>query len=100
MQETPHHGDRWFKEAAEQAQTRETIDALAHAIGRHTKLGETGAFPLGALTPDDEGEIRFAVTAQAGKVVLAFGKAVAWVGMPPRAARQLADALNDWADKA
>ena len=52
------------------------------------------------MTPDDEGELRLAVTTQAGKVILAFGKPIAWLGMSPREARQMADALNEWAAKA
>lgn len=102
MQETPHHGDRWFKEAAEQGDRRKHLESMVRAITGQaadagTPLGETGDFPQGSMTPDDEGAIRMAVSAQHGKVVIAFGKPIAWLGMSPREARQLADALNKWA---
>ena len=58
-------------------------------------LGTTSRFPDGALTPDDEGDLRFAITAHSGKVVLAF-----WVGLTPKIARGLADALNKYAGEA
>ncbi len=101
MQETKDHGDRWFKEAEKQAKVSETIQAIkaaTRALG--APLGETGRFTDGALTPDDEGELRFAVTASGGKVILAFGTPVEWIGMLPREAEELADALNKWATKA
>jgi len=39
------------------------------------------------------------VTASGGKVILAFGTPVEWIGMTPRMAHQLADALNKWASE-
>ena len=93
MQEAEHHGDRWFKEAVNQAQNREVIEALKVATKKlGIPLGATDRFTDGALTPDDEGELRFAIT-----VILAFGKSIEWVGLTPRIARQLADALNKYA---
>jgi len=35
-----------------------------------------GGFTHGALTPDDAGELRYAVTASGGKVIVAFGTPV------------------------
>jgi len=101
MQEDEHRGDRWFKEAEQQAKVVETIGAMkAETRAQGTPLGETGRFTHGALTPDDEGQLRFAVTASGGKVILAFGTPVEWIGMLPREAEELADALNKWATKA
>src|SRR5262249_15394375 len=98
MQEDEHHGDRWFKEAVQQAKVAETIQAMkAETRAQGTPLGGTGRFTHGARTPDDEGELRYAVTASGGKVILAFGTPVEWIGMTPRMAHQLADALNKWA---
>ena len=99
MQEAEHHGDRWFKATTQQASNAETIKNLRVAIEKTAgvRLGETGRFTEGALTPDDEGELRFAVTSQGGKVILAFGKQIEWIGMPPATARALADALNKYA---
>ena len=100
MQEDEHHGDRWSKEAVQQAKVAETIQAMkAETRAQGTPLGETGRFTHGALTPDDEGELRYAVTASGGKVILAFGTPVEWIGMTPRMAHQLADALNKWASE-
>ena len=79
----------------------ETIGAMkAETRAQGTPLGETGRFTHGALTPDDEGQLRFAVTASGGKVIVAFGKQIEWIGMLPREARQLADAINKWATEA
>ena len=101
MQEDEHHGDPWFKEAVQQAKVAETIQAMkAETRAQGTPLGETGRFTHGALTPDDAGELRYAVTASGGKVIVAFGTPVEWIGMPPRMAHQLADALNKWASEA
>ena len=100
MQEPEHHGDRWFKEAAQQGQIRDTVEALKQAVKKVTgiPLGATGRFPHGSLTPDDEGELRMAVTTQGGKVILAFGKPIEWLGLTPRKARELADLLNKYAE--
>ena len=101
MQGDEHQGDRWFKEAEQQAKVVETIGAMkAETQAQNIPLGETGRFTHGALTPDDEGELRCAVTASGGKVILAFGTPVEWIGMTPRMAQQLADALNKWASEA
>jgi hypothetical protein len=101
MQGDEHQGDRWFKEAVEQVEVAETIQAMkAETRAQGIPLGETGRFTHGALTPDDEGELRYAVTATDGKVILAFGTPVEWIGMTPRMARRLADALNKWASEA
>ena len=101
MQEAEHHGDRWFKEAVDQGKLRETIKAVtdaAKALG--TPIGATRTFPDGAITPDDEGQVRIAITHQGGKVILAFGKPMAWIGLNPREARGLADLLNSHASEA
>ncbi len=101
MQGDEYHGDRWFKEAAQQAKVVETIQTLkAETRAQGTPLGETGRFTSGTLTPDDEGELRFAVTASGGKVILAFGTPVEWIGMLPRQAQELAHMLDEWASKA
>jgi hypothetical protein len=58
-------------------------------------FGPTGKFPEGRLNEADEGEIQFGVAADPKNnvVVLNFGKPVAWIGMPPENARQIALAL-------
>jgi len=57
-------------------------------------LGETGKFPDGKLTDHDEGEIVFAIGVKDNKVVMHFGKSVAWVGMTAEQARQLSNILD------
>lgn len=59
------------------------------------RFGATGRFPEGKLTEHDEGEIAFGVTHDpaTGKVVMAFGKPVAWIGMSAAQARALGRSL-------
>lgn len=59
------------------------------------KLGATGKFPHGMLTPKDEGEIKFSVGLSMDKkrVVLNFGKQVRWVGMNRNQAIDVGKAL-------
>jgi hypothetical protein len=45
------------------------------------KIGSTGKFPQGKLKSDDEGEFRMAVFEQNGKIVIDFGKKLAWIGL-------------------
>lgn len=54
------------------------------------KLGATGRFPEGKIREDDEGELRAAIGVNNGQVVIDFGKSVAWLSLPPDAARNLA----------
>jgi hypothetical protein len=62
-------------------------------MGEH-KLGATGEFPDGKLNDHDEGELRFGVITDAeGNVCMHFGKPVAWFGMPPAQAVELAQLL-------
>ena len=56
-------------------------------------LGATRQFPQGKLAPSDEGELKFAVGAKDGKVVIEFGKPVAWMGMDAEQAISLAELL-------
>jgi len=55
------------------------------------ELGASGEYPLGKLTPNDEGELKMAVGCEKGKVILAFGKDVTWIGFTPEQARDLAE---------
>lgn len=53
------------------------------------KPGATGDFPEGKLNEHDEGGLRIAIGSQDGKVIIDFGKPVAWFGMGPQQAREL-----------
>lgn len=55
--------------------------------------GALGTFPEGRLTKGDEGALQFGVTERDGKVVLDFGAPVAWVGMNPQQAADLASLM-------
>lgn len=63
-------------------------------------LGPTMKFPRGKLHESDEGEIQMGVTVRQGTVILAFGKEVAWLGLPPQQARELGRLLLERADDA
>ena len=63
-------------------------------------LGATGQFPRGKLHESDEGELRFGVTVEHGTVIVVFGKPVAWLGMSPQKASDLAVTLLERADEA
>ena len=58
-------------------------------------LGASGKFPQGALNDDDEGELRMAIGRDPvdGVIRLDFGKPVAWLGLPPPEAIQMARML-------
>lgn len=57
------------------------------------KFGSTGNYPMGTLDKGDEGEIVFGVASHRGKVILNFGKPVAWIGMDAGQAVSLAQLL-------
>lgn len=59
------------------------------------EFGATGNFPMGKVEDTDEGELRMGVAYDKldGIVRVQFGKPVAWLGLPPPQARQLAQLL-------
>jgi len=59
------------------------------------RLGATGRYPEGKLGKHDEGEIAFAVAADPKnkKVLIDFGKPVAFLGMNPEQAVALGEML-------
>jgi hypothetical protein len=83
-----HHGEEMSEKM--RGEMNEQIQKLA----RELELGATGQHPQGQLDETDEGEIRLGVTSKDGKVVIAFGKPVAWFGMDPRQARALAESIR------
>jgi hypothetical protein len=64
------------------------------------QFGATNKFPQGKLNDNDEGEIAFGVAAdkENGKVLINFGKPVAWFGMDREQAIELANTLRQKAD--
>lgn len=65
-----------------------------------TPFGATGKFPRGKIHESDEGELRIGVTVKQGTVIVEFGTQIAWLGLTPQIARELADALLARADEA
>lgn len=57
------------------------------------KFGATGKFPRGKLNADDEGELRYGIAHDHGKILVKFGKPVELLGFDPQSARALANAL-------
>jgi len=68
---------------------------------KHLRLGATGRFPQGAADATDEGELRMALAVdhQQAIVRIAFGKPIAWIGLPSAEARGLAAMLIEKADE-
>ena len=85
----------------------EMLEALKETIGEtelkatledlRQKIGATGRLPHGKLTASDVGEIRMAVGAKDGKVVMHFGQPTEWVGMTPAQAKDMARLLVEHA---
>jgi hypothetical protein len=82
-----HHGD----ELEELRRQKELKELLGPPFG----LGATGRFPEGKLNADDEGEIAVGIAADRKnrKVVVDFGKPVAWIGFSPEQATELGEML-------
>ena len=62
--------------------------------------GAVGDHPDGVLRGGDEGLIQFAVGHEDGKVVIDFGKPVAWLGMTPQQAADFASSILNRAREA
>lgn len=80
-----HHGSDPFDDPKKET-FKKMLDTTAFR-------GALGDFPEGQLTKSDEGSIQFAIGVKDGKVVLDFGTPVAWVGMNPQQAADLATTL-------
>lgn len=63
------------------------------------EVGPTGKFPEGKLTKKDEGEYRFMMAVVKNKVVMNFGKPIAWIAMDRDEAFRVARALRKHAKK-
>lgn len=72
-----------------------TGEEFAKMIDSASDLGATGKFPEGKLTEEDEGEIQFGVTTKDEKVIIHFGKPIAWIGMTRQQAEDFGRLLID-----
>jgi hypothetical protein len=90
-----HHGSDPFGDDPENIKAkRETFDAFKKSMMDTTAFrGALGDFHEGQLTKSDEGALQFGITVKDGKVVLDFGTPVAWVGMTPQQAADLASIM-------
>lgn len=59
--------------------------------GDQVMAGATGRFPQGMLNADDEGELIIAVGLDQGKIIVHFGKEVAWFGLDADSAEAFAN---------
>lgn len=64
------------------------------------RIGALGSYSEGQYGPHDEGDIRFMVGAQDGKVLVDFGTPVHSLGMTPDQAQAFAGSLLNWAREA
>ena len=86
-----HHGsDPFDHDPKKLAQMQKLMAELKNTTSFRGALGE---FPEGKVSASDEGAIQFGVTTKDGKVILDFGTPVAWVGMNPQDAADLASVL-------
>jgi hypothetical protein len=82
-----HHGSMPFDEGDPDA-IRKLLKEMQKASADYR--GPVGAYPDGMLHKSDEGSLQFAIGGKDGKVVIDFGAPVAWVGMTPQQAIDLA----------
>jgi hypothetical protein len=68
-------------------------DFLRQIEEERSRFGATGRFPEGKLHRTDEGELQFGIAHKDGKVIVNFGKPVAWFAMPAEKAREFAAVL-------
>ena len=85
-----HHGSDPFDGSPPEGIKRLLAEMKSAAAGY---VGPVGAYPHGMLTKQDEGSIQFAIGSKNGKVVIDFGAPVAWVGMTPQQAMDLAASI-------
>lgn len=76
-------------------------DPAAVRVVRGVPLGATGEYPYGQQDATDEGELMAAMAADPrnGVVRIDFGKSVAWLSLPAKAAREWAALLISKADE-
>lgn len=85
-----HHGSDPFDDPKKIERLEQMKKALLDTSAFRGALGE---FPEGKVSATDEGAIQFAIGVKDGKVILDFGTPVAWVGMNPQQAADLASTI-------
>lgn len=69
-------------------------------MAEELKPGPTGDFPKGKMDQEDEGGLNIGVGSRGRKVMMVFGKTVAWIGMEADDAEKVADAIRVAASEA
>jgi hypothetical protein len=69
--------------------------SIVRVVGQ--PLGPTGDFPQGKHNADDEGGLTTAIATEGDKVVIRFGKEVAWIGFDADRALAFADVIAEHA---
>lgn len=89
-----HFLDRWKQDGETELSRLADIRRLTYPD--REGLGETGRFLLGKMTPEDQGETRFAIAAdpQTKTIIFDFGKPVTWLAMPRADVEQLITLLT------
>lgn len=93
-----HHGFEPLEDGGNNERIRKMLNDLQASTAGYR--GPIGAYPDGMLTKHDEGSIQFAIGEKDGKVVMDFGSPVAWIGVTPQQAMDIASALVKSARKA
>lgn len=58
-------------------------------------LGPTGQFPNGKIRPDDEGQVRVAVTVENNRIMIRFGASLTWLGLDAATADEMIRVLTE-----
>lgn len=86
MNDNSHHGGAGFDKL--RTQLKKELEEAGE------KTGATGKFPDGKLVNQDEGELRLAVAStEDGRVIIEFGKPIAWLGLTKKEAAQLGNLI-------
>jgi hypothetical protein len=75
-------------------------ERMVWVMGADEVLGPTGDYPDGKLDESDDGALQMAITAEKGRVLVVFGKPIAWIGLEPKDAREMAVLLVKQAEVA
>ena len=83
-----------------EAKIRKALSGQQAEPAQH-RMGATGIFPGGKITGSDQGQLGFKIghTNDKKKVILDFGKPIAWVGFTPAEAFSISKALRKHAKK-
>ena|SRR5581483_6917255 len=85
-----HHGSDPFDDPDRLKKLEAMKKQLLDTSGFRGALGD---YPEGKVSTTDEGAIQFAIGVKDGKVILDFGTPVAWIGMNPQQAADLASTI-------